>query len=167
MKTCIKCKIEKEEEQFPFQSYRRSDGTRARKTVCKTCENRRRDERRKKIGVSESRRNAQNRKSSNYYHGSEEVRANTYLKNRRHMLKNAYGITLEDYQKMLDEQDCKCKICSKPAEECVRGILDVDHCHRTGKIRGLLCTDCNNLLGRAKDSVQILQNAMIYLELSK
>jgi hypothetical protein len=149
---------------FPYTSYTKQDGTRATGTICKTCKNKAREERRKRNGIPESRREAQKRKCSNYYHNNEESREASYLRSREHSLKHQYGITQEDYQRMLNEQDHKCKICSKPAEECTRGILDVDHCHYTGEVRGLLCTDCNNLLGRAKDNIGTLRSAIEYLE---
>ena len=63
-------------------------------------------------------------------------------------LRTTYGITLEDYEKMLEKQDFKCALCSKPASECARS-LHVDHWHKKakgakfGKVRGLVCFYCN------------------------
>ncbi len=56
----------------------------------------------------------------------------------------------------------KCHICGVPEAECNQK-LHMDHCHETGKFRGWLCYHCNNLLGRAKDSEEILINALHYL----
>ena len=59
---------------------------------------------------------------------------------------------------MKEKQDYKCAICKEVFE-----LLAVDHCHETNKVRGLLCTNCNNGLGRFKDNIQFLNNAIKYL----
>lgn len=71
-----------------------------------------------------------------------------------------YGITAEQYEKFLDTQKGVCKICKMLPE---RGLC-VDHDHATGKVRGLLCHDCNLGLGRFKDKVAILREAINYLQ---
>jgi hypothetical protein len=68
------------------------------------------------------------------------------LKRKNAILKNVYGITLDDYNKMFEKQKGKCAICSKHQNELIRK-LSVDHCHRTNKVRGLLCKNCNVALG--------------------
>ena len=73
-----------------------------------------------------------------------------------------YGITLDQYQMMLESQKDVCAICKNP-ETIFQGNLAVDHCHATGKVRGLLCSKCNTTLGKVKDSVEILQAAIDYL----
>lgn len=75
-----------------------------------------------------------------------------------------YGINEEAYNKMLLAQSSVCKICKSTPEESPKGILFIDHCHETNKVRGLICDHCNNLLGRAKDSIPVLQEAIKYLE---
>lgn len=81
-----------------------------------------------------------------------------YLKNLR--LLSRYGITLEEYENLFIVQHGCCAICRvrKPAHE-----FKVDHCHETGKVRGLLCLNCNVLLGHAKDNPRILLDAVKYL----
>lgn len=77
-------------------------------------------------------------------------------------LKNKFNLTLEDYNKMLTKQARVCKICK---DTCKTGRnLAVDHGHTTNKIRGLLCSRCNSLLGQARDNIKILKQAIIYLE---
>ena len=76
-------------------------------------------------------------------------------------LKVRYGITLEDYNKLLTEQGNVCYICKTTPNSLA---LSVDHNHITGNIRGLLCSNCNTLLGLAKDDVNILKAAIDYLE---
>jgi len=62
------------------------------------------------------------------------------------ILKNVYGITLDDYNRMFNEQEGKCAICQRHQNELTR-TLGVDHCHKTNKIRSLLCKNCNVALG--------------------
>ena len=66
---------------------------------------------------------------------------------RAYHLKHAYGITVDEYNKMLKRQNYKCAICGKPQSACNRN-LDVDHNHRTKFVRGLLCQYCNGRLLR-------------------
>ena len=78
-----------------------------------------------------------------------------------------YGITIEDYLDMAEAQNYKCAICHKenfPMKECHAGVLVVDHNHRTGEVRGLLCHNCNRALGLLKDSTEYLVNSIAYLE---
>jgi len=80
-------------------------------------------------------------------------------------LKANYGLTLQDYENLLESQNGKCAICGSTNPGKVDAAhLAVDHCHETGKVRGLLCNSCNNGLGRFKDDPVILTNAVTYLE---
>jgi len=63
-----------------------------------------------------------------------------------------YGITLEDFNDMIELQEGKCLICNTHLEALTKGLV-VDHCHTTGKVRGLLCSNCNSGLGMFKDNV--------------
>jgi len=77
-------------------------------------------------------------------------------------LRKTFGITLQTYNGMLDAQGFVCAICEAP--ELARGKrLAVDHCHKTGKIRGLLCRDCNLGLGWFSDDVERLKRAAQFL----
>lgn len=76
-------------------------------------------------------------------------------------LKKFFGITLEDYERMFQEQDGKCAICSKPQGNNKR--LAVDHNHKTGKVRGLLCWICNSAIGKFHDDPLLLNKASDYL----
>ena len=82
--------------------------------------------------------------------------------NRKKKLSKKYNMTVEKYDSMLKEQNNCCKICSTHESEFNKRLA-VDHCHTTGKIRGLLCMACNILLGKAKDNINILNNAIDYL----
>lgn len=79
---------------------------------------------------------------------------------RSYNLQNRFGITVEDYNKMLESQEGKCKICGGSDKK----RLAVDHNHLTGKVRGLLCSACNKALGGFQDSKSVLKSAIKYLE---
>lgn len=84
-------------------------------------------------------------------------------KYRAKLYKAKYNITLEDYDRMLSEQEGGCAICGT-SDPRGHGRFHVDHNHRTGEVRGLLCTDCNTGIGSMKDSPQTLRRAIKYLE---
>lgn len=83
-------------------------------------------------------------------------------------LKYTYKIDLEQYNKMLINQKYVCAICKKQEtgkhQNGKTKHLAVDHCHITGKIRGLLCTNCNKGLGMFKDKISSLEEAIEYLK---
>lgn len=82
-------------------------------------------------------------------------------------LQRRFGISLDEYIKMAIAQHNKCAICGDEEKEVRNGTpknLAVDHDHATGKVRGLLCTACNQGIGKFKDDPQILKNAISYLE---
>ena|ERR1017187_10046647 len=86
-----------------------------------------------------------------------------YIKRRSH-LKITFNITLEDYNSMLTKQENRCKICkSDHVGNSQHKHLHIDHDHKTGKIRGLLCSKCNTLLGAARDNIKFLEEAIKYL----
>jgi Recombination endonuclease VII len=81
-------------------------------------------------------------------------------------LKYKYGITINDFDAMFVKQNKCCAICLKDLSDSalMERYTHVDHCHRTGVVRGILCTGCNFTLGHCKDSVVILENCIKYLE---
>ena len=87
-------------------------------------------------------------------------------------LKQTYGITLQEYQQLVVDQGGCCAICENEVDLEPRGRgksysgFAVDHCHDTGKVRGLLCYKCNLALGHFKDDLNILKKAIEYLERS-
>lgn len=84
---------------------------------------------------------------------------------RRSYLKRTYGISLETYNEMLLAQNNKCGICkSSYIGNKQHKHFHVDHCHKTGKIRGLLCGQCNSAIGQFKDNITILENAIKYIK---
>lgn len=139
-KVCTKCGQEKEVTEFYKQrgKYLRPN--------CKACENER---------------------SRTYHHANREARVQ---KIRDYGLISRSGITREQYDKLLRKQRGKCAICREA--ETMERRLAVDHDHKCcpgkkscGKcVRGLLCGNCNNGLGRFKDDVRLLARAIHYLE---
>jgi len=89
-----------------------------------------------------------------------------YARRRDIELRSRYGIGLEDYDRMLAEQNGRCLICGKPEERAPKqgNCLSVDHDHVTGAVRGLLCVHCNAILGYAEDGPHVLRMAIHYLE---
>lgn len=84
------------------------------------------------------------------------------LEKRDGIIRRQYGITLAEYDAMLEAQDYKCAICGN--EDEVEGRrLAIDHCHETNKIRGLLCGKCNRGLGLFYDNIDLLEKAKQYL----
>lgn len=99
-----------------------------------------------------------NRERKYRWHKTEEGKrssANTKLKSR-------FGITLEQYEEMYLAQNGKC-LCCGASESTFGHRLAVDHCHTTGRIRGLLCKDCNVALGYLKEDKQIVENLLAYI----
>lgn len=82
----------------------------------------------------------------------------------RHQLIAKYGITHEQYEKMLFHQNGLCAICGSKQSHRGSDHLFVDHCHKTGKVRALLCHGCNAGIGQLREDPQILENAILYLK---
>jgi hypothetical protein len=141
MKKCSTCKEEKPV--FSFGKHNiRPDGLRI---SCKECESKRSKELRKKALESD-------------YIG-------TRLKERAGNLKRMFGMSLEDYEQRATKQNNVCAICQKQCKSGKR--LAVDHNHKTGKIRDLLCGNCNGGLGKFQDDPELLEKAAEYLRKHK
>ncbi|HAG99432.1 MAG TPA: hypothetical protein DDW33_03330 [Ktedonobacter sp.] len=81
---------------------------------------------------------------------------------RKYRLKSKYGLTSQQYDDMFINQMGVCAICGEAPPKGKQ--LHVDHSHETGQIRGLLCNQCNHMLGNAEDKVAVLKNAIQYLQ---
>ncbi len=75
-----------------------------------------------------------------------------------------YDLTAEEFVRMYIEQGGRCRICRVKLGGMLLRKLNIDHDHTTGKVRGLLCRSCNMGLGNFKDNVELLRNAVGYLE---
>lgn len=78
-------------------------------------------------------------------------------------IERTYGITLKEYERLYVMQNGMCAICHHPEPVKGRLFLAVDHNHRTGRVRGLLCSRCNMALGSFGDSIENLSSAIRYL----
>lgn len=140
MKTCTLCNEAKPLSEF-WKDSSKSDGKSSR---CRTCKSKIYNSYRKSRGYDKKR----------YWKNP--------MKERERHLTRKYGITLNDYNAMFDAQDGRCAICRRSQKRA----LDVDHCHASGRVRGLLCTNCNRLIGHAGDSEDRLASAIAYLRRS-
>lgn len=83
----------------------------------------------------------------------------------RREIKTKYGITADDYERMLSEQDGRCAGCGSDSPGPRYGrVFNIDHCHRTGRVRGLLCDDCNLALGRMNEDGDKLRSLAVYAD---
>ena len=96
------------------------------------------------------------KKRHDFYQQNKEKYAK---KARKYFLKKKFGMTIEDYNNMFEAQNGKCKICGNNHTN----TMDIDHDHTTGVIRGLLCRQCNQMLGLSKDNPLILIRAINYI----
>lgn len=144
-KTCRKCGEVKKVSEF-YRAAKNRDGY---ENHCKDCRNAR---------MAQYKSGERARTLRKNYHKSEGFKAS----NRNSILKRLYGITSDEYDSMLHSQGGVCAICSK--EDAAGRRLAVDHCHATGKVRGLLCGACNVALGKFRDSPELLANAIKYLQ---
>lgn len=151
-KKCTKCKEEKSLELFA-KSNQRKDGL---SSWCKAC----------KVSAATIAINKNKEHYSNYKKIYNQTHKDSELEIRRHRhyhIKRKYGISIDEYELMLVHQNNKCLICAKDQTKEQQAFA-VDHCHKTGKIRGLLCCSCNRGIGYLKDSIQNLHSAIQYLE---
>lgn len=145
-KVCKICGIEQSKDNF----YRRKKSADGKRHQCKDC-------------ICKAKREwvKQNPGKVKEYRDKNSDKSTRKLYRRNWRLINTYGITIDDYEKMRAEQNGRCAICGTfdPGGE----HFHVDHDHETGKIRGLLCNNCNPGLGWFKDNIDTLLSAAQYL----
>ena len=83
---------------------------------------------------------------------------------RAYLLKKRFGIAPEDYDAMLAKQGGKCALCDRSTPGGRWPRFHVDHCHATGRVRGLLCRSCNTALGALGDSPEAIRRALAYVQ---
>ena len=133
-KVCTRCRAEKPLSEFS----RRKNSEPLLKSACKNCQ----------------------RERARFYWKRKPLPKGVQ---RERNLRKSFGIGVEDYNKLLEAQDGCCAICN--TKMCASGRnFAVDHDHKTGKIRGLLCKFCNTALGQLQDNKEYLINAIKYLE---
>lgn len=155
MKTCTKCLSSKEESEFSPRS-----DTGGIVSACKLCACERQKtyyqkHREEKLSYNRS-----------YYKDNREKFMEKNVKNRgkKSAARKAriYGLSIEDLQRILSAQDGVCAICKTVGG---KNGLGVDHDHETGKVRALLCSNCNAAIGLLRDSSALAQEALAYLKL--
>lgn len=148
LKKCNKCKIDKSFIEF-HKKKDRKDGIRSE---CKKCISKHQKIHYSKPDIKKSR--------------IERQRTPEYrLQQRKHHLKKNYGISIYDYDKMLDLQGNKCAVCKiKTPNGQSDKYFHIDHCHKTEKVRGLLCSTCNMGLGLFKENIEVLNNLIQYIK---
>jgi hypothetical protein len=100
-------------------------------------------------------------------HSEQRKRTYDYSKSRNRRILHSYNINIDTIESVYISQGGCCKICNKKYSTFSKhGGLYIDHCHTTGKVRGLLCAKCNGLLGSCNDNISVLQNAIEYLKLN-
>lgn len=135
-KTCSKCKKPKQKTEFGLTKG-------AIKSWCKQC--------------LRDYQNARNKTQNEKRRKRPEIRE----QQRRHNLEKYYSLSVEDYDKMMDFQGGVCFLCKNHPKT---KKLGVDHDHKTGAIRGLLCSWCNVALGKFRDSAEIINRAAEYFK---
>ena len=159
------CKKEKVLLDFYKQKF--GDGYTA---ACKTCK--------REYGKHYAKKNIEKvREKNKEYRKNHKEELNTYSKNWRaqnpeRIKENnikKFGITFKEYSDMLVSQNGVCAICKRKESMMSnngKSVKDfcVDHCHSTGRVRGLLCNKCNSAIGYMDDNPNFLRNAIIYLE---
>lgn len=93
-------------------------------------------------------------------------KAERVRRQRQYSLVAEHGCNLAHFNKMLKRQKGVCALCKKEPSGKRTKVLQVDHDHKTGKIRGLLCNECNTALGRLGDNIKGLMRAINYLKKS-
>lgn len=108
--------------------------------------------------------NPERAKEIQNYHNRRRLLSDEYRRlNNERMIKAKYGITRAELDVMIEAQAGRCAVCSGPPNGAGKR-LHIDHCHDTGRIRGLLCSNCNTMIGLAKNDPERLLLAAAYLE---
>ena len=123
------------EVKYATEFYVRNKETMVRHSSCKACD--------------------RERVKKRHQDNPERTRNNDLMRN--------YGITLQDHANMFSEQQGLCAICGEEGDGRWKKLC-VDHCHDTGKVRKLLCRNCNMVLGQVGDNVQLLEKMVTYLK---
>ena len=157
-KICTKCEQEKELSEFSKNKHKNKhkNGKSYVRGTCKKCNNER----------ARGYRKANPERYKKYDEMPYRKTNERKLYSLRYDLKRHYNITPEDRVELMDKQKGCCKICGNSLinPRFNKNDLNIDHDHRTGEIRGLLCSTCNTGLGQFQDSTDLLRKAIAYLE---
>lgn len=149
-KKCNRCK-----ESLSVGKFNKSSSTKdGYQHTCKKCQNAYSRDRRKNDPVWAAKQREANK----------EWRIKNPERTKDLCYRNRFGISLDKYEDLKKEQNNTCSICGLPE---IDKVLVVDHCHKTGKVRGLLCNNCNTAIGMFNDDIDIMSSAISYLINSK
>jgi hypothetical protein len=161
MKQCKKCGASK-----PLDDFYRAAGTRdGHRGDCKACSSE--DKRRRYLANTQAaidrvrRWQQANPERVNATQRARRAKPEAKLRERAGHLMRKYGMTIEQYDAMLEAQGGGCFICGRPPREDIS--LHVDHDHSTGKVRGILCFCCNNALADFQEDPELLKKAATYV----
>ena len=149
---CSKCGKEKPKTEFYKSHYMKKDGLEGKPSWCKECKR------------CESLKWGKEHKERKNIRARQRRAENPMLDKTRPL--ERMGLSLKDYEKFFHTQGGKCAICGKSETMTRHGKLKrlaVDHNHKTGDIRGLLCSRCNLAIGMFEEDISILENAIEYL----
>lgn len=160
VKTCRKCLLDKPITEF----FRKADSRDGHQSLCKSC---RREYKRAEYVIHRDKVQARNKRwyernrESQIFRTSRNARQNAPAR-RDARFRRTYGVSLVEIEAIREAQGGVCAICRDPKRPG-RKSLCVDHCHRTGRVRGLLCHQCNKAIGLFGDSPSHLHAAIAYL----
>jgi hypothetical protein len=153
MKKCTTCKTKKPRESFARHS-KSKDGLQGQ---CRQC--------RRQYYLDNRARCKEHMRT---YNSTPERKARHAVVSRAATLQRKYGITVQEYDAMLADQGGRCAICGRTdSGSAATKYLAVDHCHSTGKVRGILCDPCNRGIGLLQDAVETVEAAAKYLRRNK
>jgi hypothetical protein len=162
MKTCTKCGFPKELSEFS----KRSEDKGTLQSWCRCCQseyNALYRENNSDKTLIRSRKYYENNREKEISRTSTNQKRRPIRSRRNAQLRYKYGIDVLQYDELFNKQNGCCYICGTPQYE-LKKRLSVDHNHLTEEVRGLLCTRCNQLLGHALDSIDLLSKAITYLQ---
>lgn len=159
-RACNKCGVVK-----PLTGFNKSaNGKYGRRSNCRDCQRRYRSgytaKNRERLREEQRRWRQENPDYHRRYNNSPERKK--WI--RDWTLRDKYGISLEDYEAMKVAQENRCAICARVFGKEKGSVANVDHCHTTGRVRGLLCGDCNRGIGLMGDDAARVRSAAGYLE---
>ena len=157
---CILCgELRDADKEFHFNGQHYKDGIRKKRKDCVYCCRKRRSlyfqNPEKKLQINKRRRRG--------YHTDGGARKE---RNKRNSLKQLYGLEIDEFHEMRKGQNYRCAICKIHESKATKGTLYVDHDHETGQVRGLLCNQCNIILGQF-NTVERLENAVAMIKFLK
>jgi hypothetical protein len=150
-RTCKLCNLVKEKSKFQPQGYQ-----------CRECRTLNEQKRRQENTSPLTEEQRQSRRNSAKEWREKNLEKSKFYARRTHIMRK-FGLSMDEYNQMLKEQNGVCAICESV---CATGnALAVDHNHSTGKIRKLLCKNCNTAIGLLKEDVVVIAKAIEYLKL--